>query len=197
VDEVKYSGQGGGHRRKLVDDREEQLAAAASRLDRCRSKYERLGKALVAVKAGVKHLQDKLECVREEAGGRLLQLTDETIARVMSENEKMLIELLARVRIALDDEPLFNEKVFKASLESSRMEYRDEIELFKTRPYNQRIDLPLLDEDWDDQGAHKDSDDILSGELDDELTRDKVKKASSQIMMAQDSRKPLTRKGPH
>mmetsp|Transcript_19450 Transcript_19450/g.59921 ORF Transcript_19450/g.59921 Transcript_19450/m.59921 type:complete len:95 (-) Transcript_19450:66-350(-) len=92
---------------------------------------------------------------------------------------------------------LFNEKVFKASLESSRMEYRDEIELFKTRPYNQRIDLPLLDEDWDDQGAHKDSDDILSGELDDELTRDKVKKASSQIMMAQDSRKPLTRKGPH
>ena len=35
----------------------------------------------------------------------------------------------------------------------------------------------------------KDNDDLLNGELDDELTRDKVKKASSQILMAQDKRK--------
>ena len=65
----------------------------------------------------------------------------------------------------------------------------DEMELLRTRPYNQRIDLPLLDEDWEDDGALKDNDDLLNGELDDELTRDKVKKASSQILIAQDKRK--------
>ena len=45
------------------------------------------------------------------------------------------------------------------------------------------------DEDWEDDGALKDNDDLLNGELDDELTRDKVKKASSQILIAQDKRK--------
>ena len=42
VDEVKYSGVGGGHRRKLVDDHEEQLVNSAGRLERSRMKYERL-----------------------------------------------------------------------------------------------------------------------------------------------------------
>ena len=65
VDEIKYSGPGGGHRRKLVDAQEQQLATALARLDRFHIKYERLAKSLIAVKAGVKHLQDKLECIRD------------------------------------------------------------------------------------------------------------------------------------
>ena len=60
----------------------------------------------------------------------------------------------------------------------------DETDLFRTRPYNRRIDLPLLDEDPD--GPTKDNED--NGENDDELTRDKVKKASSQILNAQEKR---------
>ena len=39
VEEVKYSGPGGGHRRKLVDDHEEQLTSSTTRLERCRLKY--------------------------------------------------------------------------------------------------------------------------------------------------------------
>jgi hypothetical protein len=57
VDEVKYSGVGGGHRRKLVDDHEEQLANSAGRLERSRMKYERLSKVIIAMKGGVGHLQ--------------------------------------------------------------------------------------------------------------------------------------------
>ncbi len=187
VEEVKYSGPGGGHRRKMVDDHEEQLAAAVARLERCRTKYERLAKMLIAVKAGVKHLQDKLEGVREEVGGKQLQLTDETTVRVMSENEKMMVELLARIRVAVDDDTMVNRTV--EGLAEDESNDVDEMELLRTRPYNQRIDLPLLDEDWEDDGALKDNDDLLNGELDDELTRDKVKKASSQILIAQDKRK--------
>jgi len=188
VEEIKYSGPGGGHRRKMVDDHEEQLASAAARLERCRTKYERLAKMLIAVKAGVKHLQDKLEGVREEVGGKQLQLTDETTVRVMSENEKMMVELLARIRVAADDESMINNSATENTSEQKTNDV-DEMELLRTRPYNQRIDLPLLDEDWDDGGALKDNDDLLNGELDDELTRDKVKKASSQILIAQDKRK--------
>lgn len=195
VEEIKYSGPGGGHRRKMVDDHEEQLATAAARLERCRTKYERLAKMLIAVKAGVKHLQDKLEGVREEVGGKQLQLTDETTVRVMSENEKMMIELLARIRIAADDDSLARDGIMEFESKDSSAKDGDEMELLRTRPYNQRIDLPLLDEDWDDEGALKDNDDLLNGELDDELTRDKVKKASSQILLAQDKRK-IKKKNP-
>ena len=35
VEEIKYSGPGGGHRRKLVDDHEEQLTSSTTRLERC------------------------------------------------------------------------------------------------------------------------------------------------------------------
>merc|ERR1719408_649856 len=42
VEEIKYSGPGGGHRRKMVDDHEEQLTSSTTRLERCRLKYEQL-----------------------------------------------------------------------------------------------------------------------------------------------------------
>ncbi|GMI36937.1 hypothetical protein TrRE_jg5505 [Triparma retinervis] len=41
VEEVKYSSSGGGHRRKMVDDHEENLSKASNVLDRWRGKYER------------------------------------------------------------------------------------------------------------------------------------------------------------
>lgn len=184
VDEIKYSGPGGGHRRKLVDAQEQQLATALARLDRFHIKYERLAKSLIAVKAGVKHLQDKLECIRDDVGGKLLQLTDETTVRVMSENEKYLIELLARIRIAGNDGTISGNNM------PERKSNFKEPELLQMRPYNQRIDLPLIGEDWHDE-TRREKDDFPTGEFDDELTRDKVKKAASQIMMAQDKKRAL------
>ena len=66
VEEIKYSGPGGGHRRKMVDDHEENLTQSAAKLERCRLKYERLAKILINVKAGIEHLSEKLESVRED-----------------------------------------------------------------------------------------------------------------------------------
>lgn len=82
VEELKYSGKREGSRRKLVDEQEDQLATTGARLERARLKYERLNKVIIAMKAGVGHLQDKLEPVRDELGGKKLELTDESIAEV-------------------------------------------------------------------------------------------------------------------
>ena len=56
----------------------------------------------------------------------------------------------------------------------------------ENRPFNQRINLPTTGEDiFDKFGGEEDH----MGDLDEEeLTRDKVKKASSQILVAQDRR---------
>merc|ERR1719231_1517176 len=118
---------------------------------------------VIAVKAGVKHLQDKLDGLREELGGRQIQLTDETTARVMTENEKVMLELMARIRVATDDG--FVGKCLGGTRGISVLK-KDEENLLQTRPYNQRIDLPLLDEDWDDDDALKDND-VFNGELED------------------------------
>ena len=87
VEEIKYSGLGGGHRRKMVDDHEEQLAHSSARLERSRVKYERLNKIIVSMKAGVGHLQDKLETVVQEVGGKKIDLNDDTVAEVLRECE--------------------------------------------------------------------------------------------------------------
>merc|ERR1719164_373525 len=98
VEEIKYSGPGGGHRRKMVDDHEEQLTSSATRLERCRLKYERLAKMLISVNAGIKHLQDKLQPVVDEVGGRQIELTDETVVGVLLENEKVVLSLVNRMK---------------------------------------------------------------------------------------------------
>jgi hypothetical protein len=63
VEELKYSGSSGGHRRKIVDDHESNLNIATSKLERARLKYERVAKILIIVKAGVEHLAEKIESV--------------------------------------------------------------------------------------------------------------------------------------
>jgi len=176
-----------GHRRKMVDDQEELVSAAAARLERQRAKYERLAKMLIAAKAGIKHLQDKLAGVRDELGGKQLELTDETAVRVMADNEKMMVEIMARIRVAKDDEALISGPPAGEESDSDDGEDVDEAELLRTRPFNRRIELPLLDEEGDDDGGLAQADGA-DGAGDDELTREKVKKASGQILAAQEKR---------
>jgi coiled-coil domain-containing protein 151 len=104
VEEIKYSGVGGGHRRKMVDDHEDQLANSAARLERSRLKYERLSKGLIAMKAGVGHLQEKVESVRDEVGGRKIDLADESVAEVLRECELCLVQVMKRYKAALDEQ---------------------------------------------------------------------------------------------
>ena len=190
VEEVKYAGVGGGHRRKMIDDHEDQLSNSMARLERSRTKYERFNKMVIAMKAGVGHLADKIETVREEVGGKSIDLSDETVAEVLRECELCLSNLIRRIRAGQDE----RKKAAMTSFSRPTDEEEDadaaqaELELSQSRPFNQRIDLTLDDEDrlefHGDDGAP---------ELEDEeLTRDKVKRASTQILQAVDRkmRKP-------
>eukprot|EP00607_Mallomonas_marina_P001424 CAMPEP_0182423086 /NCGR_PEP_ID=MMETSP1167-20130531/9001_1 /TAXON_ID=2988 /ORGANISM="Mallomonas Sp, Strain CCMP3275" /LENGTH=555 /DNA_ID=CAMNT_0024601747 /DNA_START=73 /DNA_END=1740 /DNA_ORIENTATION=- len=203
VEEIKYSGVGGGHRRKMVDDFEDQLANSSARLERSRLKYERLNKSQIAMKAGVGHLQEKLDSVRAEVGGRRLDLTDDTIVDVMRESEVVLFNIIKRIKAGqdslrkdrmvdlLDDQPSSP----SVARPDSAVDI-DEAELSSSRPYNQRIALNF--EEYEDGGGgggiyNNDMDDLADMD-DDELTRDKVKRVSKQITEAIDKKKRKPRK---
>lgn len=189
VEEIKYSGVGGGHRRKMIDDHEEQVANSVTRLERSRVKYERLNNTIVAMKAGVGHLQDKLESSREEVGGKKLELNDETVAEVLRECELCLTNITRRIKAA-DDEKKRSRMTSTAIIrkDETKADYKEdpEFNMSTIRPYNQRIDL----ESTEDVGFDADNDDEGGHDVDDEeLTREKIKQASSQILHAKEKAK--------
>merc|ERR1719473_83306 len=201
VEEIKYAGPGCGHRPKMVDDHEEQLTSSGARLERSKAKHERLSKVLISVKAGVNHIQDKLEGLREEVNGQRIELTDETVVNVLYENEKVLLELLARIKASKDEDAIVAGVAKSAGLDDDEAaadapaaagSLVDDDEIMQARPFNQRIDLPLSDEEWEGDGPLKD--DGLPDVDEEELTRDKVKKASTQIMLAQDKKKKVKKR---
>lgn len=221
-EELKYSGVGGGQHRKIVDSYEDQLANSATRLERSKLKYERHSKVIISMKAGVGHLQDKLESFLSEINGKLFVINDETVAEALRECDVALTNLMKRIQVVEDDakrahitESTSNnsnsdgttfEDTKPSRLRLNVLNSVDEIDVTSSkintlRPYNQRIDLNF-DEDiasklvngansYDDSNTMNDN----SFELDDEeLTRDKVKRASSQILLAMDKKKKKPKK---
>ncbi|KAF1792162.1 Leucine-rich repeat domain, L domain-like [Phytophthora cactorum] len=186
VEELKYSGSGGGHRRKLVDDHEQNLVLASTKLERAKLKYERLAKVLIGVKAGVEHLVDKMESVRED--DQVIVVTDETIVEALQESEITLTHLLSQIKLA---------GAAPSSMDSSSMQKKIEhnscAHILVARPYNQRIALPGTDGltaeelEMDDMGGANGG--MLLDDTEEALSRDRVKRASSQVIMAQDKKK--------
>lgn len=126
------------------------------------------------------HLQDKLESTREEVGGKKVELLDETVAEVLRECELCLTNILRRIKAA-DDEKKRSKMTSLASSKNAEAKYvsgakeEDEVDedgdMNLMRPYNQRIDLELNE----DEGFVDFGDDGAPGDLDDEeLTREKV-----------------------
>jgi DNA repair exonuclease SbcCD ATPase subunit len=219
VEELKYSGSGGGHRRKLVDDHEQNLALATAKLERAKLKYERLAKVLIAVKAGVEHLVDKMESVRDD--DQVMVVTDETIVAALQDSEAILARLLGQIKAAnastptsmgIGSKPKAGNPVMMtrmgtvkrslatpsvpttASTSATGVDVSDS-EMLLSRPYNQRIPLPGAngltagemehDEMRHGPGANLNS---LLDDPEEALSRDRVKRASSQVIMAQDKK---------
>jgi hypothetical protein len=193
VEEVKYSGVGGGHRRKMIDDHEDQLSTYTARLDKSNLKYERLSKVIISIKAGVGHLQDKLEPLRDELGGRRLDLSDDTVAEVLRECELVLNNLQRRIKAAEDERKRSRLTVGTRTVvkdeEEDESDMQEEMNASSSRPFNQRIDL-TIDEEDDGEAL----DDNMPDMDDEELTRDKVKRASNQILLAVDRKKRKPKK---
>ncbi len=205
VEDLKYSGVGGGQHRKMVDSYEDQLANSATRLERSRLKYERLSKTIISMKAGISHLQDKLESFREEIHGKTYPVGDETVADILRECELCFNTLNKRIKAGEDEAKRAHITETNKSgvsgdlaVATATKEHTDEAENKlnnSLRPYNQRIDLNGGDNIGGIIGSFGFDDDNSMGELDDEeLTRDKVKRASSQILLQMDKKKKKPKK---
>mmetsp|Transcript_10747 Transcript_10747/g.34387 ORF Transcript_10747/g.34387 Transcript_10747/m.34387 type:complete len:507 (+) Transcript_10747:245-1765(+) len=172
IEEIKYAGPCGGHSRKLVDLRESTLSGSTAKVDRVRAKYERLAKIVMTSRAGVKHLQE---------------LADEMLGEVMRDNEKVAIELQGHVHHTSANcaaEERLNSRQFD----------EDHLTVLRIpRPFNQRVELPMLS-GWENDAALGESHDLFGSDIEGELTRDKVKRASSQVLMAQDKLAKKTNK---
>ena len=186
VEELKYSGPGGGQRRKMVDDHEENLGASTTKLERTKIKYERLAKILINAKAGVDHLSEKLETVRGDR--RPIQINDETLVEVMYQCETILQDVQSKVRRIQEERGIYVTKKIEDKPDDGT-----DAAVMRARPFNQRISLPdsdgltMMDEDGDEEVGE----DIEE----EELTRDKIKKASSQLTTAHDRRLKKQRRG--
>lgn len=215
VESVKYSGASGGHRRKLVDDHEDQLANSATRLDRSKLKFERLTKVIISMKGGVGHLQEKLGHFGVE-GVRPIELGDDTVVEVLRECEASLTNLVRRLEGGADGRKLrgrnsvvdgansnasvsMNDMVGSEMLEKEggggavdSTERSDSAGAYR-RPYNQRIDLAMNNEEDGEYKNHSNESNSGGDFEDEEITREKVKRASSQIL-AQVSRKKKPKK---
>jgi chromosome segregation ATPase len=100
VEEIKYSATGAAGSHRIVDEFETQLAEATAKCDRNKQKYERAAKVLINVKAGVEHLNDKLEAVKSEIP--TVALSDETIVDVLGVCDHKLTRLLDAIRDSAD-----------------------------------------------------------------------------------------------
>ncbi|CAM9968006.1 unnamed protein product, partial [Ectocarpus sp. 4 AP-2014] len=216
VEEVKYSGPGEGHRRKMVDDHEDLLSNSVARLERVRHKHERLSKILISVKAGIEHLQDKLKSTATEVGVEPMVMTDETVVDVLEVAEKVLVEVSERVKLNEYEQSVGDTGAIQTQQAAGggggggraggsqtdlvswggggdgAMAGIDEGAV-QTRPYNQRIELTSVDDFDRDAGRARSGgsvdDDGIHDLDEDELTRDKVKKAASHVLLQQEKKK--------
>ncbi len=205
-------GVGGGQHRKMVDSYEDQLSNASTRLERSRLKYERLNRIVIAMKAGIGHLQDKLEAFRDEIGGNSYIIADETVSDALHEADLCYQTLVKRIKAGEDElkrSHMFDSQPQSASstinfgrseggtskgamlTQMDLLDIDDQVaNLHTLRPYNQRIDLNATDEPTtNSHDAYGGGNDDLGDLDDDELTREKVKRASTQILNAMDKKK--------
>eukprot|EP00238_Polyblepharides_amylifera_P001167 CAMPEP_0196571392 /NCGR_PEP_ID=MMETSP1081-20130531/1575_1 /TAXON_ID=36882 /ORGANISM="Pyramimonas amylifera, Strain CCMP720" /LENGTH=559 /DNA_ID=CAMNT_0041888327 /DNA_START=25 /DNA_END=1704 /DNA_ORIENTATION=+ len=91
LEELKYSGTGLDGSRRLVDEYEMSLEEATLACETERVKYERVAKTLIAMKAGIEHLADKLVPLKLDAAN--IPLTEETVVDVLAQSEQKLTKV--------------------------------------------------------------------------------------------------------
>merc|ERR1711865_1110403 len=186
----------------LVDDHEANLTAASAKLERSKLKSERMAAVLINVKAGIEHITDRIEAYRDDQQ-QLLQITDETVVEVLYQCESTVERLLAEAKsrtASSDDSNEVSSSIFNKNKDSIDLAQSvTDRQVMETRPFNQRVTLPtgdrnldsIAEDDRDDDGGQ---DSVTDG---DELTRDKIKKASGAFTTQHDraQRKKERKKG--
>ena len=127
-----------------------------------------------------------METVRGDR--RPIQINDETLVEVMYQCETILQDVQSKVRRIQEERGIYVTKKIEDKPDDGT-----DAAVMRARPFNQRISLPdsdgltMMDEDGDEEVGE----DIEE----EELTRDKIKKASSQLTTAHDRRLKKQRRG--
>lgn len=181
VEELKYAGpvaRSGG--RKLVDGLEEDIVQASSRLEKAKARYERFNRTLIDVKAGIEHLQDKLQSAAVENKEHLPR--NASIVDILYYCEGILTDIKGQVGDRLDAALETNKAIAAPSVVTSVGQTTtliDEEAMKQDRPYNRRINLPSS---FDDQGGVLlDEEAYTAG--DEELSRSKLKQKAKQLVI--------------
>merc|ERR1719253_2227165 len=182
VDELKFSSGGNVGRRQVIDDFESHLSEASEKFERNRSKFERMAKMLINMKAGIGHLNEKLGVITLEGGEAPSEMSDETVEEVLQQCELKLSKLMSFTRdlddgdgrgraIKMDDEK-YEDKLLSKSSSDVRVKLHDQ-----------------------EQDADDDDDDFEEEMDEDVWNRKHVKYNSEQIMEKQQTKNRKKAKG--
>merc|ERR1719343_1941919 len=136
VEELKFSSGGNPQRRQALDDFETHLAEANEKFDRNKSKYERLAKMHIDMKAGIEHLLEKLHVVKLENEAGQIEMNHDNVEEVLAVCESKLGKLLGLTQHLDDpndrqramDEERYEEKLMMKSQSDARIKLTDKDE---------------------------------------------------------------------
>lgn len=183
-EEMKYSGEAKlSSGQMTLEEFENHLAKEEKRREDADQKLQRASRILVAVKAGVEHLSDKLHHLKANKGhvptAQIAPSSDEYVLDQLSTSEEKLLKLLEELDGKDLNETLrqMEEEEFHASIEGKLPQYNTRIKL----PTTQR-DLVYGDEDED------------SGEDDIDVPNRSAIKKQSQTIIDSKTKRRVTKK---
>ena len=158
-------------------------ASSTCGLDRAKKKYEHMSSILMGAKSGVKHLQQSLSSIGQDIDIEKENFDDTDPSTILWSSGNILVEVMAKIReCEMDDLYDINTSGAIAQNESMNSSSEYEVELQESRPFNQRIQLPSAKENLVDNES---SSEVFNDVNEDELCRERVKKASSSLIRAQ------------
>jgi len=178
VEDLKFSSGGNVAKRQAIDDFETHLSEASEKFDRNKSKFERMAKMLIDMKAGIDNLGEKLGPIKLD-GEAQVEMSDETVEECLQQCELKISKLLSQTH-HLDEDPDDRKRLLD--------EERYEEKLMSKSQSNARIKLT----DKDDEGDN-DSDD-LEDDLDEDVWQRKQVKSNSTLILEKENSK-TRRKG--
>lgn len=184
-EQMKYSGEAklssGQH---LLEEYEQHLADEEQRHDESQAKLEKRSKMFGDVKSGVEHLAEKLRTLK-------MPPSDVLKTKVAPESDEYVLDQLCiceeKLMKLIEDLDGMGKNVNEVSQMMDEEEFQTTTQI-KLPAYNTRVKLPAVAKDtiYDDEDA--------SGEDEEILTRQSLKKQSQQIVDTKTRRRPVKRK---
>jgi len=173
VEDLKFSSGGNVAKRQAIDDFESHLSEASEKFDRNKTKFERMAKILIDMKAGIDNLGEKLGPIKLD-GEAQIEMSDETVEECLQQCELKISKLLSQTQ-HLDDDPDDRKRLLDGDGYEERLLMKSQSDV--------RIKLTDKDDDGDN-----DSDD-MDDDLDEDVWhRKQVKYNSEQILEKQNSK---------